>query len=256
MADVTPIDNLFRGLVNGVALDERADTGGSGSLMHGHFTVFNRWTEIDSWFEGRFLERIAPGAAKKTIREHRDQVRVQFDHGYDYHVGAAPLGPIDELREDDEGVYYEVPLLDTDYNRDRVLPLLQGRTMSGEQHGSLLGASFRFRITREEWVREPKASDQNPEALPERTIREFRLFEFGPVVFPAYPDATAGARSLTDHYLERLQEARSARSRRAPAADPGTGAADPVTPPSGHLTDRGGLSLAAARTQLLRLRRA
>jgi hypothetical protein len=31
--------------------------------------------------------------------------------------------------------------------------------------------------------------------LPERTIKELRLFEFGPVTFPAYQSATAGVRS-------------------------------------------------------------
>jgi len=30
------------------------------------------------------------------------------------------------------------------------------------------------------------------EALPERTIREAKLYEFGPVTFPTYAGATAG----------------------------------------------------------------
>lgn len=212
-----PIDNLYRGravvpLVGDTRhhrpamvcrdVEARAD-GDNGTVLSGHFAVFDIWTEINSWYEGRFLESLAPGAFAKTINESRDQIKVQFDHGFDFHVGDSPLGPIDDLREDDIGAYYEVPLLDTDYNRDRILPLLRGRLLSGEDRGSLLGASFRFRVMKEEWTEDPGVSEHNPDGLPERVIKEVRLFEFGPVVFPAYPEATAGLRSLTDHYLDR-----------------------------------------------------
>jgi hypothetical protein len=37
--------------------------------------------------------------------------------------------------------------------------------------------------------------------MPERTLKEVRVPEFGPVTFPAYVDATAGVRSLTDLYV-------------------------------------------------------
>lgn len=253
MSDVTPVDNLFRGFADGLATRAEADTSGDGTTMYGHFTPFDTWTEIDSWFEGRFLERTVHGAFKKTIRENRDQIKVQFDHGYDFHIGDALLGPIDVLREEDEGPYYEVPLLDADYNRDRVLPMLQGRLMNGERRGSLLGASYRFRVVKEEWVREPKASDANPEALPERTIREVRLFEFGPVVYPAFPTATAKVRSLTDHFLERQRATRSAArpQLRPPAGHAATGepTGEPATRPLDVTTGtdpRAVLALAAA----------
>lgn len=240
-------ENLYRGLVEPPEL--RSTGADTGSLMHGHFTVFDTWTEVHSWYEGDFFERIAGGAFTKTIAENLANVRVQYDHGFDFFVGDAPLGPIDLLREDDIGPYYEVPLLDTDYNRDRVLPQLQGRLMSGEQRGSLLGASFRFRVVKDDWDMEPKRSDHNPDGLPERTIREVRLFEFGPVVFPAYPDATAKVRSLTDHYLERTREARSSQ----PPQSTGTPLPTPEPAPS-HSTSTGGRSVAAAVTDIVKLK--
>lgn len=159
--------------------------------LFGHFALFNRWAEIDSWFEGHFLERIAPGAFKKTIRENRDRIRALFQHGFDPQVGNKPLGEISELREDDTGVYYEVPLLDTEYVRE-LLPALER---------GLYGASFRFEVIREDRNEEPGTSDANPQGIPERTITELRLFEFGPVTFPAYAEATAGVRSLTDIFV-------------------------------------------------------
>lgn len=169
------------------------DTEGDGdalSTMTGHFSAFDTWYEIDSWFEGRFLERVARGAYKKTIRENRDAMKVLYDHGMDFQIGNKVLGPIDVLREDDVGAYYEVPLLDTSYNRD-LLPGLRA---------GVYGASMRFRVIREEWHDEPGVSEHNPDGLPERTIKETRVYEFGPVTFPANPGGTAAARSLTDDF--------------------------------------------------------
>jgi HK97 family phage prohead protease len=161
--------------------------------LRGHFSVFDTWTTIDSAWEGTFRERVAPGAFTKTIQENRNNIKVLFQHGKDPQVGDKPLGAISDLREDEKGAYYEVPLLDTSYNRD-LLPGLEA---------GLYGASFRFKVLREDFDRNPERSDHNPEGLPERTIKEAALYEFGPVTFGAYPTATAGVRSLTDEYILR-----------------------------------------------------
>lgn len=187
-----PRDNLIRALAPG-GVEVRTGTDGEAPRIFGHFAVFNEWTEINSWFEGRFLEQIAPGAFKKTISENRDQIRVLLEHGQDPQVGNKPLGQIETLREDDTGAYYEASLVDTSYVRDLIPALEQG----------LYGASFRFQVMKEEFESKPKQSKQNPEGLPERTISEARLFEFGPVTFPAYASATAGVRSLTDEFMAR-----------------------------------------------------
>jgi HK97 family phage major capsid protein/HK97 family phage prohead protease len=186
--DKPPRENLIRAMPRGYELRESDD---GMPTMFGHFLRFDEWTEIDSFWEGRFMERIAKGAAKKTIRENRAQMRVLFNHGSDPSIGDKVLGPIEDLREDDEGAYYEVPLFDTAYNHD-----LEPGLRSGQY-----GASFRFRVMREEFQEKPGVSDHNPEGLPERTIKELQVMEFGPVTFPAYQGATAGVRSLTDEYI-------------------------------------------------------
>lgn len=164
----------------------RAETGDDAEpTMFGHFAVFDRWTEIDSMFEGHFLERIAPGAFKKTFSE--GSPRALFQHGADPQIGDKPLGAPSTLREDVTGAYYEVPLLDAPYVRNDVLPGLRA---------GLYGASFRFRAMRETFNNEPERSDHNPDGLPERTLKEVQVPEFGPVTFPAYPAASAGVRAI------------------------------------------------------------
>jgi HK97 family phage prohead protease len=170
-------------------IEERSSAGGvavlsdpsTGSTLRGHFAVFNQWTTIDSLYEGRFVERIAPGAFREAERDHSG-VRVLFNHGHDPSIGDKVLGPIHTLREDERGAYFEVPLLDTSYTRDLIPALEEG----------LYGSSFRFQVMRQSIDERPARSSYNPEALPERTIREARLFELGPVTFPAYSGATAG----------------------------------------------------------------
>ncbi len=164
-------------------------------LLSGHFSTFNNWYSVSSMWEGDFLERTAPGFTKQTIAEDRGGMRVLFNHGFDTMAGDKVLGPIQDLREDKTGAYYEVPLFDTSYNRD-LLPGLKA---------GVYGASFRMRVQEDSWNDEPDPSDYNPKALPERTITRAKVMEFGPVTFPANPDATAGMRSMTDHYYEQLK---------------------------------------------------
>ena len=183
-----PRDGLVRAR-EGVELRDSSEDGLP--TLTGHFAVFDEWTEINSSFEGNFLERIAPGAFTKTFSEQRDEIRALFQHGHDPQIGDKPLGPVEALEEDERGARYEVPLLDTTYNRE-LLPGLKA---------GLYGASFRFRVVKENVDRKPERSEQNPDGIPERTVQEAQVYEFGPVTFPAYPAATAGVRSMTDEYI-------------------------------------------------------
>jgi hypothetical protein len=186
-------------------LEARADDVPDGDASDGlgimvvRFSPFDTWYEIDSWYEGQFLERTVKGAFAKTMRESRDSVVSLFNHGMDFSIGDKVLANVDELREDPDTAVLEGRLFDTSYNRD-LLPALQA---------GAYGSSFMFRVIRDEWNDDPGTSAWNPRGIPERTIKEVRLFEAGPVTFPANPDATAGMRSLvrsaTDAYYESLR---------------------------------------------------
>jgi phage head maturation protease len=169
---------------------------GTLGTLHGRFSEFGRWYKVSSRFEGDFMERVKRGATLDTIRDDRDAMRVLFDHGMDAQIGNKVLGPIDVLDERADGPHYEVPLFDTSYNRD-LLPGLRA---------GVYGASMRMRVLADEWNDEPPKSDFNPDQLPERTITRMRSFEFGPVTFAANPGASAGVRSATDEFYQRLRE--------------------------------------------------
>lgn len=183
------------GLVRSVPPVEVRDAGeDAGPILEGYFARFDEWTEIKSAWEGNFMERIAPGAFRKSFKETTP--KVLLNHGADPVLADKPLGRVDSLAEDDEGARYEVALY-------RGIDEL---VMEGLRDGAY-GASFRFRVVKEELNEEPDPSDANPHGIPERTIKEAQVMEFGPVTFPAYEGATAGVRSLTDDlYVERLKQ--------------------------------------------------
>lgn len=166
-----------------------AEDGGMPKLT-GYPIVFNSWTTIHSRSEGHFREMIRPGAVTKTLREGKP--KILFNHG-DSPIKELPIAP-SKLLADERGVRFDEPPL---YMEDEFVRSLVPRLQDGE-----LGSSFRFAPLSEEWrdEHEVEASDENPEGLATREITELKLYEAGPVVWPAYEDATAGVRSLTDEF--------------------------------------------------------
>lgn len=177
--------------------DAQVRAAADSQVMVLRFSAFGVWYEINSWYEGRYLERVLPGAFTKTIVERGDRVKIFFNHGFDMYIDEKILGRPDILEERTDGVYAEVPMLDTSYNRD----LIPGLRIGG------YGSSFMFNVLDELWNYEPEPSDHNPDGLPERSILQVRLFECGPVTWPANEAATAGMRSIgmTDWYAEQLR---------------------------------------------------
>lgn len=245
-----------------VRAGDDVETDSLGELVT-RFSPFNSWYRIDSYWEGSFLERSVPGAFKRTIASHNAAQRVDahsiktmFNHGMDMQIDSKLLGDVIDAREDDDSPVTITRLWDTSYNRDLLPGLRSGA----------YGSSFMFRVVKDEWDNEPGVSDHNPDGLPERTLKEVRVFEAGPVTWPANPAASAGMRCLstTDDYYEhlarrdpeRVAEMRTQLSALHPErlALPGTrdgdgpaGQHDPTDPALGH---SGGLTY-AQRARLL-----
>jgi HK97 family phage prohead protease len=190
-----PRDGLLRSVPFHLA---RADSGtdgeGDGLTLEGYAAVFDAPTEIDSW-EGTFTEKIRRGAFRKTIREGSPVL--QFDHGRHPLIGSIPIGAIEQLSEDDQGLYVRARLSDNWL----IQPV---RDAIAER--SIKGMSFRFSVLREEW-RDNAGKLVKPDELGrllwdpgdrgplERTLIEVRMPELGPVVFPAYAQTSVDVRA-------------------------------------------------------------
>lgn len=172
MALALPTDDLTRSVPFQL---ERATDNGDGLTLEGYGAVFDQPTRIDSW-EGQFDEIIARGAFAKTLKERTPVI--QFDHGHHPLVGSIPIGSPEVIREDAHGLYVKARLHDnwlTQPVRDAIAS------------GSIDGMSFRFSVVKE-------TIDDSGDT-PVRTVQEVKLYEVGPVVFPAYPTTSVGVRS-------------------------------------------------------------
>jgi HK97 family phage prohead protease len=189
-----PRDDLFRMVELAPAeVEFRAEKDATHiGVLTGYAAVFNSPTEINGW-EGRFFEILAQGSFDKTLRERGSRVKVLFNHGFDPSIGDKPLGKPAVMEERDKGLWVEVPLDDTSYNRDLVASL---------RSGALDGMSFRFSVVKED-------VDESG-TLPVRTVRELKLYEFGPVTFPAYEATTVGVRSRSAYEAYRHNNLSSA----------------------------------------------
>lgn len=191
--------------------DQDADgTSGDGLTLDGYGAVFDTPTVIDSW-EGQFEEVIARGAFRKSLRERTP--KMQFDHGHHPLIGSIPIGRITEVGEDEQGLHVVGRISDN---------WLMQPIRDAIAEESIDGMSFRFSVVREEWKdasgRTIKAEDVEKAlwwpagldydvVLPlRRTLKEVKLAEVGPVVWPAYDTTSVGVRSKLTIDLGRLRD--------------------------------------------------
>lgn len=171
------------------------DEPGDGRTLEGYAAVFDTPTFISSW-DGEFEEEISRGAFRKSLRNKMPVL--QFDHGRDARTGTVPIGSMEDVHEDDTGLYVRARLFDNPV----VEPIRQAI-----EGGAIDGMSFRFEVLRDEW-RDKDGKKIKPDELSsllweagdrgplKRSILEVRLHEAGPVVFPAYDATTVGVRSM------------------------------------------------------------
>lgn len=145
----------------------------------GNGAVFNQETVIGN----NFRERIMPGAFKDVVVATAD-VRSLFNHDANFPLGRTTAGTL-SVSEDANGLVYEV-----------TPPVSRADVLESVERGDVTGSSFSFRVAKDgdEWTRSTRAGE-----LPLRTIHRFaELIDVGPVTFPAYPEASAEARSQAE----------------------------------------------------------
>lgn len=150
-----------------VSADLEVRTEGDVAHITGYAAVFNRDSEV----LGYFIEQVARGAFKKTIKEA--DVRALWNHDPNFVLGRNKSGTL-KLSEDSTGLHYAA---EANMRKQSVKDLVEDI-----ERGDVSQSSFGFRTVKDEW-------DYDAEPM-RRTLREVKLFDVSPVTFPAYPDAT------------------------------------------------------------------
>jgi len=173
--DVTPVKPRSKG----AEVEFRSFVGelraeGDGNTFVGYAAVFNSPSQPLP-----FIERIAPGAFAKSLRNRKQDIKLYVNHNSDMVLASRRSGTL-RLSEDERGLRVEADLPDTTAGRD-IRELMRA--------GVVDKMSFGFQVDRK--------GDMWSEDGSERTLTSVRLFEVSVVTgFPAYEATMATVRSL------------------------------------------------------------
>ena len=148
---------------------------GDGNTFVGYAAVFNSDSEPLP-----FIERITPGAFRKSLQNRKRDIRLYVNHNSDLVLASKRSGTL-TLSEDERGLRVEAELPNTTAGND-LRELLRTGVVSK--------MSFGFTV--------PRGGDKWSEDGRTRELREIALHEVSVVTgFPAYEDTTAAVRSLS-----------------------------------------------------------
>jgi HK97 family phage prohead protease len=155
----------------------------------GYGAVFNKPSDN----LGGFTEVVMPGFFNDWRAKNWPGVMARYNHDDNQLLGTVAGGTL-RLQVDDTGLYYEV-----------APPAARGDVVELVGRGDVRGSSFAFRVPPggDDWA----MSDLG---FPQRSLLGGgQLVDVGPVNSPAYPDATAGLRSLAAKFDADPEEVRS-----------------------------------------------
>jgi len=168
--------NEFRSFgIGGSCNIEIRENDGKTPVIHGTIP-FNSETTIKDYRE--FTEVIRPGAFREAITS--DDIVGLFNHNKDFVLGRKSAGTL-TLREERDHAVFDIPLPDTQYARDLKVSM---------DRGDIVGNSFSFtpREGGEAWT--IKGGKQY------RELTNVKVFDLGPVTFPAYNQSQVAMRSI------------------------------------------------------------
>lgn len=142
--------------------------------IEGYPAMFDKYSED----LGGFVEKIAPGAFSKTLKNGAD-VRALWNHDQNYVLGRTKSGTV-KLIQDKKGLYMTNRPPDTQWANDLMVSI--GRE-------DVTQMSFGFWVVEEEWL-------NRKDKPPVRTLKEVELVDVSVVTFPAYPDTSVAVRSM------------------------------------------------------------
>ena len=151
----------------------------------GYAAVFNR----QSSNLGGFVEVVDPAAFNASRGDGWPDVIARYNHDDNMLLGSTGSGTL-RIKVDGTGLDYEV---DPPQARADILELVQ--------RGDVRKSSFAFRTIEDQW-------DTTDQGFPMRTLLRVQLVDVAPVNTPAYPDSTAGLRSLARHMDADFEEVR------------------------------------------------
>lgn len=149
----------------------------SAGTATGHAAVFDTPSQpLFDWWEGEFVEEVAPGAFAKTIAEA--DVRFLINHDPNLILARNKAGTL-RLSEDEIGLAMEGDIAPTSYGRDLATSM---------RRGDVTQMSIMFQVINDDW-----AGTRN--GYPLRRITEMKLYDVSAVTFPAFEETDIGMRS-------------------------------------------------------------
>lgn len=149
---------------------------GEGKTIAGYAAMFRK----ESQNLGGFVEEIDPAAFNKSKGDGWPDVLARYNHDDNYLLGTTAAGTL-RLALDETGLGYDV-----------TPPNSRADVMELVTRGDVTKSSFAFRTFADDWT-------QTDQGFPKRTLLSVQLVDVAPVNLPAYPDTSAGLRSLARH---------------------------------------------------------
>lgn len=156
-----------------ISIEQRADGEASRKVV-GYAAIFEKWSRnFGTWFR----EKIDRQAFTDT---DMSEVVALFNHNSNYLL--ARSAKTLALSVDEIGLRYEFEAPNTTAGND---------LLESIKRGDITGSSFAFTVEEDNW-----SDSETDEVEEDRTITKIgRLYDVGPVTFPAYPDTiVAGAK--------------------------------------------------------------
>jgi HK97 family phage prohead protease len=174
---VLPVERRFVATPSEFRPELRKVAGDANPHIAGYGSVYNKLSRN----LGGFVERVNPGSFRNAEGAGWPDVVCRYNHSDDYLLGTTKSGTL-QLRTDGTGLFYDV-----------IPPSFRSDILELCERGDITSSSFAFRVPDggDDWTH---SSDFG--GMPLRTLLDLELVDVAPVNTPAYPDATAFARSL------------------------------------------------------------